>query len=87
MSKNSLDDNIYHVLELNDMSAYTVVVKNINIHGGFIGFLYASVLSLLLSDHRQMLNSLKIDFSPIYQSSCDKVTCILFWAMNHGHKS
>lgn len=87
MSKNSLDDSIYHVSELNDMSAYTVVVKNINIHGCFIELLNASVLNLLFSDHRQMLNSLKIYFSPIYQPSCDKVTCILFWAMNHGHKS
>lgn len=69
------------------MSAYIVVIKNINIHGCFIGLLYASVLSFLFSDHRQMRNSLTIDFSPIYQSSCDKVTCILFWAMNHGHKS
>lgn len=85
--KNSLDYDLYNVSELNDMSACTVAVKTINIHGYFFRLLNASVLNLLFSDHRQMLNSLKIYFSSIYQSSCDKVTCFLFWAMNHGHKS
>lgn len=82
-----LDERIYQVSELNGMSAYTVVVKNINIHRCFTELLNASVFNLLLSDHRQMLNSLKIYYSPSCQPSCDKVTCILFWAMNHGHRS
>lgn len=87
LSKNSLDERIYQVSELNGMSAYTVVVKNINIRRCFIELLNASIFNLLFSDHRQMLNSLKIYFSPDCQPSYDKVTCILFWAMNHGHKS
>lgn len=87
MSKNSLDERIYQVSELNSMSAYTVVVKNINIHRWFTELLNAPVSNLLFSDHRQMLSSLKIYFSPNCQPSCNKVTCILFWAVNHGHKS
>lgn len=69
------------------MSACTVVVKNINIHRCFIELLNAPVCNLLFSDHRQILNSLKIYFSLNCQPGCGKVTCILFWATNHGHKS
>lgn len=87
MSKNSLDERIYQVSELNDTPAYIVVVKNIIIHRHVVALLNASVFNLLFSDHRQMLNSLKIYFNPNCQPSCNKVTCILLWAMNHGHKS
>jgi len=69
------------------MSAYIVVVKNVNIHRCFTELLNESLFKLLFSDHRQMFNSSKIYSSSNCQPSCDEATCILFWAMNHGHKS
>lgn len=62
MSKNCLDERIYQVSELNGMSAYTAVVKNINIYRCFIELLNTSVFNLLFSDHRQMLDASKMYF-------------------------